>query len=58
MSEAEQLSALIAGVYDANLDPSLWPDVLRKSAGFVRGSSATLFSKDVTGATGGAHPLV
>ena len=52
MDEAQQVSTLIAGIYDAALDPSLWPVVLRKASGFVNGSAASLFSKDATSKTG------
>jgi DNA-binding CsgD family transcriptional regulator len=38
---------LIGCIYDATLDPSLWIDALGKTARFVGGSSAVLFSKDV-----------
>ncbi|MEZ5875801.1 MAG: hypothetical protein R3D30_13630 [Hyphomicrobiales bacterium] len=43
MAEAEQLSALIGGIYDASLDPSLWPGVLKKSADFVQGWCGGLY---------------
>jgi DNA-binding CsgD family transcriptional regulator/PAS domain-containing protein len=46
VDEAALLSLLIGDIYDAALDPSLWPGVLRKAAQFVGGSSATLFAKD------------
>jgi DNA-binding CsgD family transcriptional regulator len=46
MSEAEQLSSLIGEIYDAALDPALWPHVLPKSAQFVGGRAASLFYKD------------
>jgi DNA-binding CsgD family transcriptional regulator len=52
MSEPEQLSALIADIYDAALDPALWPDVLPKSAQFVGGPAAALFSKDAASKRG------
>jgi DNA-binding CsgD family transcriptional regulator/PAS domain-containing protein len=55
MDEAEKLSGLIGGVYDATLDPSLWPGVLRKSAEFVRGHAASLFAKDVARKTAELH---
>jgi DNA-binding CsgD family transcriptional regulator len=53
MSEAEQLSALIGDIYDAALDPALWPDVLAKSVQFVGGHAASLFSKDAASKSGG-----
>jgi DNA-binding CsgD family transcriptional regulator len=46
MSETERLSALIGNIYDAALDPALWPDVLREMASFVGGQAAGLLSKD------------
>ncbi len=44
MGDERQPSALIAEIYDAALDPSLWVDVLAKIAHFVGGSAATLFT--------------
>jgi DNA-binding CsgD family transcriptional regulator len=52
MSEAEQLSALIGVIYDAALDPTLWPKVLPKSAQFVGGRAAALFYKDAASKSG------
>ncbi len=46
MKEVEQVSSLIGDIYDAALDPSLWPGVLRKARAFVGGSAAALFCKD------------
>lgn len=54
MDEAEQLSGLIGGIYDAALEPLHWPLVLGNVAQFVGGPSATLFSKDASSKTGGA----
>jgi DNA-binding CsgD family transcriptional regulator len=48
MSESEQLSALIGEIYDAALDPTLWPRVLADSARFVDGFSGALLFKDAT----------
>jgi hypothetical protein len=48
MPEAEQLSSLIGDIYDAALDPTLWPDVLASCTQFVGGFSAALFFKDAT----------
>src|SRR6266446_5846723 len=53
MSEAEQLSALIGDIYDAVLDPAPWPEALAKSAQFVGGLAAALFSKDAASKSGG-----
>ena len=48
MHDIEKLTVLIGGIYDAALDPQLWTSVLAKTAEFVGGSAATLFSKDAT----------
>src|SRR5215468_7596 len=52
MLEAEELSALIGDIYDAALDPALWPQVLPRSAQFVGGPAAALFSKDAASKRG------
>jgi hypothetical protein len=46
-TEAEQLSALVGGAYDAALDPELWPSVLEQLYLFARGTTANHFSQDV-----------
>jgi DNA-binding CsgD family transcriptional regulator len=43
--EAEQLSCLIADIYDAALESALWPTVLERCAHFVGGFTAALISK-------------
>jgi hypothetical protein len=40
MDEAEQVSQLIGDIYDASLDPALWPHVLEQTSSFVRGAAA------------------
>jgi hypothetical protein len=35
MQESAQLSALIAEIYDAVLDRSLWPSALKKASAFA-----------------------
>jgi DNA-binding CsgD family transcriptional regulator/PAS domain-containing protein len=45
-SEIERLSALIGDVYDAALDPALWPSVLAKLCAFVPGRASNIFSQD------------
>jgi hypothetical protein len=37
MSEATRLSRLIGDIYDAALDPALWPHARRDVASFVDG---------------------
>jgi len=49
----EQLSDLIGQIYDAALDPALWPDVLGEAHKFVRGSAAALYWKDAAARNGG-----
>ena len=48
MDEIVQVSALIGGIYDAALDPTLWAGVLKNAASFVGGSAASVFAKDAT----------
>ena len=45
MSEIEQASKLIGDIYDAALDPGLWPEVLHTTCDFVEGCAATLVSE-------------
>ena len=45
MSEIEQASKLIGDIYDAALDPGLWPEVLHTTCDFVEGCAATLSSQ-------------
>jgi hypothetical protein len=47
MSETEELSSLIAGIYDAALDQELWSGVLEQTARFCNGMLATLASYDL-----------
>lgn len=46
-TEVEQLLALTSEIYDAALDASLWPDVLKNACAYVGGCSANLFSQDM-----------
>jgi DNA-binding CsgD family transcriptional regulator/PAS domain-containing protein len=47
MSEAEELSSLIAGIYDAALDQDLWPGVLEQTCRFCNGVVGALASYDL-----------
>jgi DNA-binding CsgD family transcriptional regulator len=55
MSEAEQVSSLIGDIYDAALDPELWPSVLEKGCRFVQGAASNLYSEDSAAKTGNIH---
>ncbi len=55
MLEVEIFSGLIGEVYDAALDPELWPMVLRHAAEFVGGSAAALYSKDSASKRGAVY---
>src|SRR4051794_6624665 len=50
--DSQKLSDLIGDVYDAVLDQSLWPGVIERTAHFVGGIGAALFSKDASGQFG------
>jgi DNA-binding CsgD family transcriptional regulator len=45
-SEAAIVSELIGLIYDAALNPALWPQALERACSFVGGSSSTLFWHD------------
>src|SRR5262249_49333077 len=46
MSEVAEVSALVAYIYDAALDPSLWPSVLERIVGYFRGVAAVFDVQD------------
>lgn len=46
MRKDDRLAHLIGDIYDAALDPTLWPDTLTKIADFTGGQAAGIFSKD------------
>lgn len=50
--EPEDLSGLIGEIYDAAINPDLWPGILKAAAAFVGGPAASLFSKDAMARTG------
>lgn len=46
MSESRVVSELVGLVYDAAIDPTLWPGVLEQICKFVDGQAASLFVQD------------
>jgi DNA-binding CsgD family transcriptional regulator len=46
MSEIERFSTLIGDIYDASLDPALWPGVCESTSAFVGASAAGLMWQD------------
>jgi DNA-binding CsgD family transcriptional regulator len=46
MSDLEEFSAVVGKIYDASLDPALWPVVFEHACAFVHCSSAHLFTQD------------
>jgi DNA-binding CsgD family transcriptional regulator/PAS domain-containing protein len=50
--EAKRVSRLIGDIYDASLDPALWPSVLEKICSFVEGQYCVLYSQDAMSKTG------
>jgi DNA-binding CsgD family transcriptional regulator len=46
MAEADQVSDLIGDIYDASLDPNLWPQVLERTCGYVKGMTSALMAQD------------
>src|SRR5262245_7260670 len=57
MDETERHSALIGDIYDAALDAALWPHVLVKVRGFVKGCAAGLIWKDAVAKNSSANYL-
>lgn len=51
MDEAARLSAVTGNLYDAALDPAVWPTAIREARDFVGGSAASIFAKDVAQTT-------
>jgi DNA-binding CsgD family transcriptional regulator len=52
MREADELSRVIGDLYDASLDPALWPNAIESVCGYVGAASASLHSQDsITRAT-------
>jgi DNA-binding CsgD family transcriptional regulator/PAS domain-containing protein len=52
MQESEQLSNLIADIYDTVLDKSLWPAALKKATGFIQGEASAIFWNDAASDSG------
>jgi DNA-binding CsgD family transcriptional regulator len=47
MSDIEQFSNLVGDIYDAALDPALWPGVFMGACNFIGASAASLASHDM-----------
>jgi DNA-binding CsgD family transcriptional regulator len=47
MSDIEQFSGLIGDIYDAALDPALWPSVFMSACSYMGASAATLATHDM-----------
>src|SRR5690242_16343569 len=45
--EAEILSKVIGCIYDAALDPDLWPTALEQACAFLTGCAAAIYSQDI-----------
>jgi DNA-binding CsgD family transcriptional regulator len=54
-SPEEDVSSLIGEIYDAAMEPALWPGVLAQIASFVGGSAAAFYAKDASTRTGNVH---
>jgi DNA-binding NarL/FixJ family response regulator len=58
MLEVEVLSALIAAIYDAALDPELWPAALERIRDFVRGCAANFYWQEISRENAGVFHCV
>jgi DNA-binding CsgD family transcriptional regulator len=52
MQETEQLSGLIAEIYDTVLDRALWPSALKKATRFVQGEGSAIYWNDAANNSG------
>jgi DNA-binding NarL/FixJ family response regulator len=55
MDETARLLNLIGDIYDTVLEPALWTGVMEKTANFVGGSAASIFSQDVVRKFGNSY---
>src|SRR5262245_51545288 len=55
VSNPEQFSSLIGDIYEAAMEPALWPGVLKQIAAFVGGSAAAFYAKDAATKTGSVY---
>src|SRR5262245_23890372 len=55
MQEVDQVSSLIGDIYDAALDPALWPRVLEKTARFVGGHGGGMCTRDAVRKAGNVY---
>ena len=46
MLDLEEFSPLVGDIYDASLDPALWPTIFERICRFVHSSSAHLFAQE------------
>lgn len=51
--DVETFSTMVGSIYDAAIDPDLWPPALLRIREFAIGQCATIFTKDVASQTGG-----
>src|SRR3984957_1365365 len=54
MQEGEQLSQVIAEIYDTVLARSLWPAALKRTTTFVRGQASAIYWNDAANNSGDA----
>jgi DNA-binding CsgD family transcriptional regulator len=55
MDEVERVSNIIGDIYDASLDPALWPAVLESIAGYVQTIAASIHSQDSVSKAANVH---
>ena len=55
MREADELSRVIGDIYDASLDPALWPEILETACAYVGGCAANLHSQDSISRTANSY---
>src|SRR5262245_23805053 len=54
-AELEEALSLTGDIYDAALDPALWPEALRRICAYVGGVATALMSQDAAAGRGRFH---
>jgi DNA-binding CsgD family transcriptional regulator len=52
MGESDQVSDLVGNIYDASVDPTSWPYVLKQTCGYIQGVAAVLVAHEMTAGAG------
>jgi hypothetical protein len=51
-AEANQVCELVSNIYDASINPGLWPRVLEQTCGYIQGIAAVLVAHQTAAGSG------